>query len=121
MCSVSLESYLPYLPPQKVSKIPKIECIHSGLPKNAKSHFGCLGRLGVNQRQLRSSRQQALLEQGSCNLDIAGKRPASMQAKQRRRVVLGGGQRQAATPCELKLKQYHPGRGDGNSISKAAG
>jgi hypothetical protein len=33
---------------QKNSKIPKIECIHSGLPKTAKSHFGCLGLLGVN-------------------------------------------------------------------------
>jgi hypothetical protein len=47
MCSISLESYHPYLPPQKVSKITKIECIHSGLPSNAKSHFGCLGPLGV--------------------------------------------------------------------------
>jgi hypothetical protein len=43
----SLKSYHPYLPPQKVSKIPKIECIHSRLPKNAKSHFGGLGPLGV--------------------------------------------------------------------------
>jgi hypothetical protein len=33
---------------KKVSKIPKIECIHSGLPKTAKSHFGRLGPLGVN-------------------------------------------------------------------------
>jgi hypothetical protein len=49
-CSVSLESYHPYLPPQKVSKITKIECIHSGLPRNAKSHFGCLGPLGVNPK-----------------------------------------------------------------------
>jgi hypothetical protein len=47
-CSDSLESYHPYLPPQKVSKISKIECIHSGLPKNVKSLFGCLGPLGVN-------------------------------------------------------------------------
>jgi hypothetical protein len=46
--NVSLESYHPYLPPQKVSKNPKIECIYNGLPKNAKSHFGCLGPLGVN-------------------------------------------------------------------------
>jgi hypothetical protein len=44
----SLESYHPYPPPQKVSKIPKIECIHNRLPKNAKSHFGRLGPLGVN-------------------------------------------------------------------------
>jgi hypothetical protein len=43
----SLESYHPYLPPQKVSKFPKIECIHIRLPKNAKSHFGHLGPLGV--------------------------------------------------------------------------
>jgi hypothetical protein len=32
----------------KSFKIPKIECIHSGLPKTAKSHFGRLGPLGVN-------------------------------------------------------------------------
>jgi hypothetical protein len=48
MCSVSLESYNSYLPPQKVSKNPKIYCIHSGLPKNARSRFGSLGHLGVN-------------------------------------------------------------------------
>jgi hypothetical protein len=40
--SGSLESYHPYLQAKKVSKIQKIECIHSGLPKIAKSHFGCL-------------------------------------------------------------------------------
>jgi hypothetical protein len=45
--SVSLESYHPYLPPQKVSKIPKIECIHSSLPRNEKSRFGSLRTLGV--------------------------------------------------------------------------
>jgi serine/threonine protein kinase len=45
--SGSLGSYHLYLPPQKVSKIPKIECIHSSLPRNAKCHFGCLGTLGV--------------------------------------------------------------------------
>jgi hypothetical protein len=45
----SLESYHPYLPPQKVSKIPKVECIHSRLPIKAKSHFGYLGPLGVKQ------------------------------------------------------------------------
>jgi hypothetical protein len=43
----SLKSYHPYLPPRKVSKIPKIECIYSRLPKNANSHFGRLGPLGV--------------------------------------------------------------------------
>jgi hypothetical protein len=32
---------------QKVSKNPKIYCIHSILPKNAKSRFGFLGPLGV--------------------------------------------------------------------------
>jgi hypothetical protein len=41
---VSLESYHPYLQPQK---IPKIYCIHSTLPKNAKSHFGSLGPLRI--------------------------------------------------------------------------
>jgi hypothetical protein len=45
--SGSLESYHPYLQAKKVSKIPKIEYIHNGLPKTAKSHFGCLGPLGV--------------------------------------------------------------------------
>jgi hypothetical protein len=44
----SLESYHPYLQAKIVSKIPKIECIHNGLPKTAKSHFGRLGPLGVN-------------------------------------------------------------------------
>jgi hypothetical protein len=34
---------------KKVSKIPKIDCIHSGLPRTTKSHFGRLGPLGVNQ------------------------------------------------------------------------
>jgi hypothetical protein len=50
--SGSLESFHPYILPQKVSKIPKIECIHSGLPKNAKSHFGYLGPLGVKTDRL---------------------------------------------------------------------
>jgi hypothetical protein len=45
--SGSLESYHSYQQAKKVSKIPKIECIHSGLPKTAKSHFGCLDPLGV--------------------------------------------------------------------------
>jgi hypothetical protein len=39
MCSVSLESYHPYLQPQKVSKNPKIYCIHSSLPRITKSHI----------------------------------------------------------------------------------
>jgi hypothetical protein len=47
-CTVTLESYNPYLHPQKVSKNPKIYCIHSSLPKNTKSRFGSLGPLGVN-------------------------------------------------------------------------
>jgi hypothetical protein len=34
-----LESYHPYLPPQKVSVILKIECIHISLPKITKSHI----------------------------------------------------------------------------------
>jgi hypothetical protein len=32
---------------QKVSKNPKIYCIHRSLPKNAKSHFSFLGALGI--------------------------------------------------------------------------
>jgi hypothetical protein len=47
-CSVSLESYHPYLQAQKVSKNPKIYCIHSSPPKNKKHHFGSFGILGVN-------------------------------------------------------------------------
>jgi hypothetical protein len=47
--SGSLESYHPYLQAQKVSKIPKIECTHGGQPKTAKSYFGCLRTLGVNE------------------------------------------------------------------------
>jgi hypothetical protein len=43
------ENTHPYLQAQKVSKIPKIECTHGGLPKTAKSHFGCLRTLGVNK------------------------------------------------------------------------
>jgi hypothetical protein len=46
--SFSLESYHPYLPLQKVSKDQKIYCIHNSLSKNAKSPFGFLGPLGVN-------------------------------------------------------------------------
>jgi hypothetical protein len=38
-CSVSLECYHPYLSPQKVSKILKIEWIHNSLPKITKSHI----------------------------------------------------------------------------------
>jgi hypothetical protein len=48
-CNGSLESYHPYLLPQKVSKNPKIYCIHSSLPKDAKTHFGYQCSLGVNQ------------------------------------------------------------------------
>jgi hypothetical protein len=47
--SISLKSYHPYLEPQKVSKNPKIYCIHSNLSKNAKSHFGSLDPLGVKR------------------------------------------------------------------------
>jgi hypothetical protein len=36
----------------KSFKIPKIECIHSRLPKSAKSHFGHLGLLGVKAQIL---------------------------------------------------------------------
>jgi hypothetical protein len=49
--SGSMESYHPYLQAKKVSNFPKIECIHSGLPKTAKSHFGRLGPLGVKRRR----------------------------------------------------------------------
>jgi hypothetical protein len=36
----------------KSFKISKIECIHSRLPKNAKSHFGRFGHLGVKTSRL---------------------------------------------------------------------
>jgi hypothetical protein len=39
MCSISLESYHPYLQPQKVSKNPKIYCIYKSLPKVPKFHI----------------------------------------------------------------------------------
>jgi hypothetical protein len=42
-----LESYHPYLTPQKVSKNPQIYCVHSTLHKKTKSNFGCLRLLGV--------------------------------------------------------------------------
>jgi hypothetical protein len=50
-CSISLESYHPYLPQQKNSKILKIECIHSSLPKNEKSRFGSHCPFAVNERR----------------------------------------------------------------------
>jgi hypothetical protein len=43
-----MESYHPYLTPQKVSKNPHTYCFHNTLPKSAKSHFICLCPLGVN-------------------------------------------------------------------------
>jgi hypothetical protein len=39
-CNGSLESYHPYLLREKVSKNLDIYCIHSNLPKLAKTHFG---------------------------------------------------------------------------------
>jgi hypothetical protein len=45
--SYSLESYHPYLLPQKNSKNPQIYYIHSNLTKKAKSHFGFPNSLGV--------------------------------------------------------------------------
>jgi hypothetical protein len=48
--SISLESYNPYLQPQKVSKNPQVYCVHNTLPKSAKSHFGCLRPVGVQKK-----------------------------------------------------------------------
>jgi hypothetical protein len=42
-----LESYHPYLTPQKVTKNPQTYCAHNTLSKSAKSYFGCLRLLGV--------------------------------------------------------------------------
>jgi hypothetical protein len=39
-CNGSLESYNPYLQPQKVSKNPQKIYTYNSLPKPAKSHFG---------------------------------------------------------------------------------
>jgi hypothetical protein len=55
--SGSLESYHPYLRAQNVSKIPKIECTHGGLPKIAKNYFGCLRTLGVKSFHLHKSKK----------------------------------------------------------------
>jgi len=45
--SSSLKSYHPYLHPEKVLKIPEKICIHSTVPKIAKSRFGRLGTLQI--------------------------------------------------------------------------
>jgi hypothetical protein len=42
-----LESYHPYLPPQKVLKILKIKCIHSSLPESLNPTYGSPRPLGV--------------------------------------------------------------------------
>jgi hypothetical protein len=49
MCSVSLESYHPYLQPQKVSRILKIYCIHSSLPRITNSTYETYRPLGVKK------------------------------------------------------------------------
>jgi hypothetical protein len=53
-----LESYHPYLQPQKVSKNPKNYCIYSSLPKNAKSCFGFLGTLGFKYEKYRKANKK---------------------------------------------------------------
>jgi hypothetical protein len=50
--SISLESYYPYLQPQKVSKTPQTYSVHNTLPKSAKSHFGYLCPLGIKQYKI---------------------------------------------------------------------
>jgi hypothetical protein len=50
--SISLESYHPYLQPQKVSKNPQTYCVHNTLPKSTKSHFGYFRPLKVNGQML---------------------------------------------------------------------
>jgi hypothetical protein len=47
-----LESYHPYLTPQKVSKNLLTYCVHSTLPKSAKSQFNCLRHLGINFHEI---------------------------------------------------------------------
>jgi hypothetical protein len=46
---VLLQSLFQCASSQKNPKNPKIYCIYSSLPKNAKSHFGYLSPLGVKQ------------------------------------------------------------------------
>jgi hypothetical protein len=48
----SLESYHPHLLPGKVSKNPKIYCIHSSLPKIQKSVLDFLGSSQVKKQSL---------------------------------------------------------------------
>jgi hypothetical protein len=54
----SLERYHPCPQPQKVSKIRKIYCTYSTLPKTAKSRFGWLGPLGVKLEYLPTKKRQ---------------------------------------------------------------
>jgi hypothetical protein len=56
-----LESYHPYLPPQKVSRILKIECTHSSLPRNAKSRFGSHCPLGVKHWEVTITSQNLVI------------------------------------------------------------
>jgi aminoglycoside N3'-acetyltransferase len=51
-CSVSLESYNPYLQPQIVSKNPKIYCIHNSLPKVQKAILATIVLKGLNDCSL---------------------------------------------------------------------
>jgi hypothetical protein len=48
--SGSLESYHPYLTPQKVSKNPQTYYVHNTLSKSANSCFGYLRLLGVKPK-----------------------------------------------------------------------
>jgi hypothetical protein len=49
MCSVALESYHPYLQPQKVSKIQKFVAFRATYPKSLNSIYGTHRPLGVKQ------------------------------------------------------------------------
>jgi hypothetical protein len=50
-CSISLESYNPYLQHSKSSKNPPTYYVHNTLPKVQKAHSGCLGPLGVKKNK----------------------------------------------------------------------
>jgi hypothetical protein len=57
-CNGSLESYNPYLLPQKLSKNPQKNYNHSSLPKPAKSRFGLHCPLGVKvQRNIHCEKE----------------------------------------------------------------
>jgi hypothetical protein len=52
MCSISLESYHPYLQPPKIPKIQKFIAFTTACPKSLNSIYGIHRPLGVNQLKI---------------------------------------------------------------------